>query len=187
MFQFAGFASSSYGFTEGYRFKRWVAPFGHPRINERSPLPWAFRSVPRPSSPLGAKASTRCPSLAKLAHVQPQARKARGRQRTDDRGRTRRPHVLLPFPLSALRAPTFRELMREPSLMPRASASIPMSIRHGRRPARTLTLAPGWTCLPRLAVTTLSARCQISELGDQISEHRRLARASALRPPTSDP
>jgi hypothetical protein len=54
--------------------RRWVAPFGHPRINERSPLPWAFRSVPRPSSPLGAKASTRCPSLAKLAHVQPQAR-----------------------------------------------------------------------------------------------------------------
>src|ERR1041384_7046892 len=35
-----------------------VAPFGHPRINDRSHLPAAFRSVPRPSSPLGAKAST---------------------------------------------------------------------------------------------------------------------------------
>ena len=43
---------------------RWVAPFGDPRINGRSPLPSAFRSVPRPSSPLGAKASTRCPSCA---------------------------------------------------------------------------------------------------------------------------
>jgi hypothetical protein len=43
---------------------RWVAPFGDPRINGRSPLPSAFRSVPRPSSPLGAKASTRCPSRA---------------------------------------------------------------------------------------------------------------------------
>src|SRR3954467_4336632 len=39
----------------------WVAPFGDPRINACSRLPGAFRSVPRPSSPLGAKASTRCP------------------------------------------------------------------------------------------------------------------------------
>jgi hypothetical protein len=64
MFQFAGFASPSYGFTRRYRSKRWVAPFGDPRITGRSPLPSAFRSVPRPSSPLGAKASTRCPSCA---------------------------------------------------------------------------------------------------------------------------
>ena len=40
-----------------------VSPFGHPRINDRSHLPAAFRSVPRPSSPLGAKASTERPSL----------------------------------------------------------------------------------------------------------------------------
>ena len=38
-----------------------VAPFGDPRIKACSRLPRAFRSVPRPSSPLGAKASTRCP------------------------------------------------------------------------------------------------------------------------------
>src|ERR1700742_1285108 len=43
--------------------KGWVAPFGHPRINACSRLPVAFRSVPRPSSPPGAKASTECPSL----------------------------------------------------------------------------------------------------------------------------
>ena len=42
--------------------KGWVAPFGDLGITGRSPLPRAFRSVPRPSSPLGAKASTRCPS-----------------------------------------------------------------------------------------------------------------------------
>ena len=41
-----------------------VAPFGDPGITDRSHLPRAFRSVPRPSSPLSAKASTRCPSLA---------------------------------------------------------------------------------------------------------------------------
>ena len=39
-----------------------VSPFGHPRINDRSHLPAAYRSVPRPSSPLGAKASTERPS-----------------------------------------------------------------------------------------------------------------------------
>ncbi len=42
----------------------WVSPFGHPRIKARSRLPVAFRSVLRPSSPLSAKASTRCPSHA---------------------------------------------------------------------------------------------------------------------------
>ena len=43
----------------------WVAPFGYPRINACSRLPVAFRSVPRPSSPPGAKASTECPSCAR--------------------------------------------------------------------------------------------------------------------------
>jgi hypothetical protein len=47
--------------------RRWVAPFGDLGITGRSPLPRAFRSVPRPSSPLGAKASTRCPCLARRA------------------------------------------------------------------------------------------------------------------------
>src|SRR3546814_13683269 len=50
--------------------KGWVSPFGHPRIKACSQLPEAFRSVPRPSSPLGAKASTRCPSsLERYFHV----------------------------------------------------------------------------------------------------------------------
>ena len=38
-----------------------VSPFGHPRINACSQLPGAFRSLPRPSSAPGAKASTPCP------------------------------------------------------------------------------------------------------------------------------
>ena len=49
----------------GYRFlsdfwspTRWVAPFGYRRIKRCSLLPDAFRSLPRPSSPAGAKAST---------------------------------------------------------------------------------------------------------------------------------
>ena len=63
MFQFPGFASPPYGFRRRYP-EGWVAPFGNPRINGCSPLPAAYRSVPRPSSPLSAKASTECPSDA---------------------------------------------------------------------------------------------------------------------------
>ena len=61
MFQFAGFASYAYGFSARSRNTRGVAPFGDLWINACSRLPRAYRSVPRPSSPLGAKASTKCP------------------------------------------------------------------------------------------------------------------------------
>ena len=71
MFQFAGFASRAYEFSSGYPCG-WVAPFGDPGINDRSHLPRAFRSVPRPSSPLSAKASTRCPYFALERHTQRQ-------------------------------------------------------------------------------------------------------------------
>jgi hypothetical protein len=64
MFQFPGFASYHYGFMIRYPCG-WVAPFGYPRINACSRLPMAFRSVPRPSSPPGAKASTECPSYTR--------------------------------------------------------------------------------------------------------------------------
>src|SRR5271156_1944692 len=66
MFQFPGFALLPYGFRQKYPCG-WVAPFGYPRIKARSRLPVAFRSVPRPSSPPGAKASTECPSHARYA------------------------------------------------------------------------------------------------------------------------
>ncbi len=39
----------------------WVSPFGNLRINARLQLPVAYRSLPRPSSSPGAKASTECP------------------------------------------------------------------------------------------------------------------------------
>ena len=64
MFQFPGFASFTYVFSERYPCG-WVAPFGYPRINACSRLPMAFRSVPRPSSPPGAKASTERPYHAR--------------------------------------------------------------------------------------------------------------------------
>ena len=52
----------------------WVAPFGYPRINACSRLPVAFRSVPRPSSPPGAKASTECPSYTRYPGRFPKSR-----------------------------------------------------------------------------------------------------------------
>lgn len=42
---------------------RWVSPFGNRRISACSQLPDAYRSVPRPSSPVHAKASTKCSYL----------------------------------------------------------------------------------------------------------------------------
>ena len=42
---------------------RWVVPFGDPRVKGHLHLTAAFRSLSRPSSPPGAKASTRCPYL----------------------------------------------------------------------------------------------------------------------------
>ena len=63
MFQFAGFASPTYEFSRRSPLRDGVAPFGDPGINDCSHLPPAYRSVPRPSSPLSAKASTKCPYL----------------------------------------------------------------------------------------------------------------------------
>jgi hypothetical protein len=66
MFQFPGFASVPYEFRYGSSCEG-VSPFGYPWIKGCSPLPMAFRSVPRPSSPPGAKASTECPFVVQLS------------------------------------------------------------------------------------------------------------------------
>ena len=47
-------------FPFGINLLVWVSPFGNPRIKAYSQLPMAYRSVSRPSSPLCAKASTKC-------------------------------------------------------------------------------------------------------------------------------
>ena len=74
MFQFPAFAS----FTDT-DLCRWVAPFGYPRINGYLPLPAAFRSLSRPSSPPRAKASAMRPFLL-LAHAALQPHAARASQ-----------------------------------------------------------------------------------------------------------
>jgi hypothetical protein len=62
MFQFPGFASALRQMT-GVTTSR-VSPFGHRWIADCVRLPSAFRSLPRPSSPLCAQASpTRLRSL----------------------------------------------------------------------------------------------------------------------------
>ena len=56
MFQFPGLTSPLREITD--LTVRWVAPFGNPGITACLQLPQAYRSLSRPSSPLGAKAST---------------------------------------------------------------------------------------------------------------------------------
>ena len=60
MFQFPGFASRPYVFRSGSPCGG-VSPFGNSRIKACSRLPVTYRNVLRPSSPLSAKASTKCP------------------------------------------------------------------------------------------------------------------------------
>ena len=60
MFQFPAFALSTLCIRVKVPLTWWVSPFGYPRIKAYSQLPAAFRSVSRPSSPLIAKASTKC-------------------------------------------------------------------------------------------------------------------------------
>ena len=55
MFQFPGFAPARAGARPSAVR---VAPFGHVRINSRLQIPGHFRSLPRPSSPAEAKASS---------------------------------------------------------------------------------------------------------------------------------
>jgi hypothetical protein len=56
---------------------RWVAPFGDPGITACVQLPQAYRSLPRPSSPLGAKASTVRPLLLDLMNSHDQETRTR--------------------------------------------------------------------------------------------------------------
>ena len=44
-----------------YSNQGWVSPFGNHRVKAYSQLTDAYRSVSRPSSPVHAKASTKCP------------------------------------------------------------------------------------------------------------------------------
>ena len=67
MFQFPGFASPQRVMT-GFTARR-VSPFGHLGITACVPLPRAYRSLPRPSSPPCAQASPTC--LQSLDYVTP--------------------------------------------------------------------------------------------------------------------
>src|SRR4029450_7659977 len=59
MFQVPGLAPHAYAWVTDLAIGR-VSPFGHPGITARLQLPQAYRSLPRPSSPLDAKGSTLC-------------------------------------------------------------------------------------------------------------------------------
>jgi hypothetical protein len=58
-------------------YTRRVSPFGHPWITGSVLLPTAFRSLPRPSSPVCAKASPVCPYRAWPESIQEPAHQTR--------------------------------------------------------------------------------------------------------------
>ena len=62
MFLFPSFAPTRLWIQRGVipYYRNRVAPFGNPRIRVCLPLPEAYRSLPRPSSPTRAKASPVC-------------------------------------------------------------------------------------------------------------------------------
>ena len=62
MFQFPPFASLQKN-KDSHPSDGWVVPFGNPRVKGHLHLTAAYRSLSRPSSPPGAKASTRRPNL----------------------------------------------------------------------------------------------------------------------------
>jgi hypothetical protein len=75
IFQFPGFASTPYLIQVRIPPKRWVSPFGNPRIKACCRLPEAYRKLQRPSSPPAAKASTKCAFL--LDHITQRTASAR--------------------------------------------------------------------------------------------------------------
>ncbi len=64
MFHFPGYrlATLCIQIAMSRHYSERVSPFGNPRIKACLRLPEAYRSLPRPSSPADAKASTVCPS-----------------------------------------------------------------------------------------------------------------------------
>ena len=70
MFQFPPFASRANA-RDSRPSGGWVVPFGNPRVKGHLHLTAAYRSLSRPSSPPGAKASTRHPNFVSPSHALP--------------------------------------------------------------------------------------------------------------------
>ena len=119
-----------------------VSPFGNPRIKACSQLPTAYRSVPRPSSPLGAKASTRCPcqTLDRFSHKPIQTRpkhppraNAQSRYKEQSPDETMTAVKSLAFLSPAIQASKSR-LPLEKTQTPRQPAGSPIHISNNPRP-----------------------------------------------------
>ena len=114
-----------------------VAPFGYPWINACSRLPMAFRSVPRPSSPLSAKASTKCPYLTldpniatpiAPSDVRSQMTDVTGQMPEDQRHRSRHPHDMLDaLNTQMIRSRSFEPFSRQPSKPPAEDPTPPLA------------------------------------------------------------
>ena len=146
MFQFPGFASYAYLIQRTIPLARWVPPFGNSRIKACSRLPVTYRSVPRPSSPLSAKASTECPSCTSS----------------------------LSFPMPASAPGTgHRQTSTTRNALPLARNGIPPKTFFSR-PIRSRAVKPGnqgrqTDPLARLRIDLLSSQCQSTGRPDRIA------------------
>jgi hypothetical protein len=142
--------------------KGWVAPFGHLGINACSRLPQDFRSVPRPSSPPGAKASTRCPS-----HTQNQEQSPLRHQTRDQR--------------------PFQSLAQDPSNSRQSSAGAVVSRQSPavrKRHETTTTTTPKQHRRMDQLHTHFRIFGQRPVVGRQTSEQRDTSPSDGLRPPS---
>ena len=141
-----------------------VSPFGNPRIKACSQLPTAYRSVPRPSSPLGAKASTRCPcqTLDRFSHKPIQTRPKHPPQATGSKTQSPKPIQeqspdetmtavkSLAFLSPAIQASKSRTVPSRTSKTSRQPAGSPIHISNKTRPdGRNANAQKGETLFPR--------------------------------------
>ena len=121
--------------------RRWVAPFGDPRIEDRMRLPGAFRSLPRPSSPAAAKASAVRPDILDAWKSLPGAADITGRSRSrggvrslavlprDRRSRARPGDSAKPFLYCSLSFYGFSKKLQGRGAAPPGAESLPLSVR----------------------------------------------------------
>jgi hypothetical protein len=183
MFQFAGFASSSYGFTEGYRLRGGLPHSDIPGSTSARLSPGLFAachvlhrlSVPRhpPDALLLQSSPTPSPKRANRA-LKPRSRDQMSEIRCQKDPRRLSGRRLSSCSLSSVLCSLSQDASRQGA---RPGVSIPMSIRHDVPPARARTP----TSL-RLAPCGHDSLCTMSDIRGQMSDVRGWSGPRRCRP-----
>ena len=170
-----------------------VSPFGNPRIKACSQLPTAYRSVPRPSSPLGAKASTRCPcqTLDRFSHKPIQTRPkhppraiAQSRYKEQSPDETMTAVKSLAFLSPAIQASKSR-LPLEKTQTPRQPAGSPIHISNNPRPDDLATRRNPHTAKPPKPQKSKGRKTQTPKRAKRLSQDAELKGAQVGQRPVA--